>query len=126
MVEAGLRAELCVATKEKNDALQSAQKFQAKYTLLSEQLQQTRNKLARATHEKIQMERAQRGSLSLAKSTEPNNSSSSSFSSLDYSNVRIKGLETETKTLKEVLNAKNIRLAELQRQIDLGGLRGDK
>ena len=59
IVEANLRAALSLAVKEKNEALQLKQTFEAKCSLLSEQLHCAKTKLARSTQENIQTERAE-------------------------------------------------------------------
>ncbi|KAL7559102.1 hypothetical protein ACA910_017514 [Epithemia clementina (nom. ined.)] len=117
VVEANLRAELSVAIKDKNEALQSSQKFQAKCSLLSEELMQAKIKLARATQEKIQMERKQRASLS---STEFHCSSNAAASPSTVDCCELKTTEREAKidSLKTSLAEKDSPLDEPERHVD--------
>ena len=115
IVEARLRAELSLATEEKNEALQSSRAFQAKSSLLSEQLQQVKNKLSRAIQEKIQIEREQRTSMSLTKSLETHQRSTPSAPSKEIEQYKLKviDLENQVTTLKNLVAQKNARLEEL-------------
>jgi ABC-type Fe3+-citrate transport system substrate-binding protein len=72
LLQARMRADLLHATTQKDQALGDGHETKRRLALVEEDLRQTKSKLSKMTQEKIQLERDQRATLSLAKSLQGN------------------------------------------------------
>jgi hypothetical protein len=72
LVEARMRAENMLMTSNRDQTLESLHESNRRLTLLEEELAQIKTKLSKTLQEKMQLERDQRATLSLAKSLQGN------------------------------------------------------
>jgi predicted RNase H-like nuclease (RuvC/YqgF family) len=113
LVEARMRADLLHMTSQRDEALGNLAQSQRHCKLVEDELYQTKIKLSKVQQEKMQVERDQRATLSLAKSLQGN-----VHSDADYYKRKVTELNTHIQGLSAVLTEKNRQIEELRRQLE--------
>jgi prefoldin subunit 5 len=116
VAEATLRADLGMMTSQRDMARSEAAEHKRKAALLDDELHQVKNKLARVSQEKNQLQRDQRVAMSMEKSL--NQHSNANSDAVDYYKRKVAELNGYIQGLNATLVEKDRVIGDMSRQIE--------
>eukprot|EP00980_Cylindrotheca_fusiformis_P010008 scaffold2214_cov139-Cylindrotheca_fusiformis.AAC.5 len=111
LLEARLRADLLHMTAKRDEIMEEHAQTEQRANLLDADLADTKAKLTRVQQEKMQVERDQQATMSLANALQGNNQSD-----VDYYKRKVSELNTHIQGLTAILTEKNRQIESLRRE----------